>query len=566
MAVGDGRRTVRAVPTVRGARRDGARHQTYELRVRGPAVPPRSLRRDLRTPGGVHRPRRRTCPPPSVGGHASAAPVGHAGATPARRSAPRPRPPAPAASRPVRDRAAIGRQPSQRRSRRRIRDWSSTPPLRGPRAADRSTHGRTHAPDVGEARRSGRARRAGVQRRSRSWSWNGSMSHLRWSRLGGHVELGAELRSVATERQRLVVDFVVHHVNASGATSPKVFKWTTVDLGPDTAMCPHQTARHPAGVDADVPCRLTSRRAPGRRPGRRSSSVRRPPVTSLHGNTVAGMLLFPHDEVTSAIPTARSSSVGSAPLAQRPPRRPTVTAAEEKAQAREVSLRRIARLFAPHRRSARRRHRASSSCRPSSSMASPFLLRAVIDVALPAAGPDAAGLAGRRHGRRRRRDLRARRRPDLDLHRRSASGSCTGCAPTSSRTCSGSRSAFFTRTRTGEVQSRITNDIGGMQSVVTSTATSVASNLTTAVATAVAMVALSLAAHAGLAGRAAAGDLADPPGRPDAPRDHRAQQRELADLNVTVDEAPVDQRRAARPARSAPARRWSSGSPRRRPA
>ena len=43
--------------------------------------------------------------------------------------------------------------------------------------------------------------------------------------------------------------------------------------------------------------------------------------------------------------------------------------------------------------------------------------------------------------------------------------------------------AFFTRTRTGEVQSRITNDIGGMQSVVTSTATSIASNLTTAVAT-----------------------------------------------------------------------------------
>ena len=31
--------------------------------------------------------------------------------------------------------------------------------------------------------------------------------------------------------------------------------------------------------------------------------------------------------------------------------------------------------------------------------------------------------------------------------------------------------AFFTRTRTGEVQSRISNDIGGVQSVVTSTAT-----------------------------------------------------------------------------------------------
>ena len=51
--------------------------------------------------------------------------------------------------------------------------------------------------------------------------------------------------------------------------------------------------------------------------------------------------------------------------------------------------------------------------------------------------------------------------------------------------------AFFTRTRAGEIQSRITNDIGGMQAVVTTTATSIASNLTTAVATAVAMAALS---------------------------------------------------------------------------
>nr|WP_052109371.1 ABC transporter ATP-binding protein [Knoellia sinensis] len=50
---------------------------------------------------------------------------------------------------------------------------------------------------------------------------------------------------------------------------------------------------------------------------------------------------------------------------------------------------------------------------------------------------------------------------------------------------------FFTRTRAGEVQSRLTNDINGMQGVVTTTATSIASNLTTAVATSVAMVALS---------------------------------------------------------------------------
>jgi ATP-binding cassette subfamily B protein len=50
--------------------------------------------------------------------------------------------------------------------------------------------------------------------------------------------------------------------------------------------------------------------------------------------------------------------------------------------------------------------------------------------------------------------------------------------------------AFFTRTRTGEVQSRIANDIGGMQATVTSTATSLVSNLTTVVATIVAMLAL----------------------------------------------------------------------------
>ncbi|MFG1699111.1 ABC transporter ATP-binding protein [Nonomuraea sp. NPDC049309] len=50
--------------------------------------------------------------------------------------------------------------------------------------------------------------------------------------------------------------------------------------------------------------------------------------------------------------------------------------------------------------------------------------------------------------------------------------------------------AFFTRTRTGEVQSRIANDIGGMQAVVTSTAASLVSNLTTVIATVVAMAAL----------------------------------------------------------------------------
>jgi ATP-binding cassette, subfamily B, bacterial len=96
--------------------------------------------------------------------------------------------------------------------------------------------------------------------------------------------------------------------------------------------------------------------------------------------------------------------------------------------------------------------------------------------------------------------------------------------------------AFFTRTRTGEVQSRITNDIGGMQSVVTSTATSIASNLTTAVATAVAMAALSwrlslvslvvmppavyLTRRVAMTRRAITAQ----------------RQREFADLNVTIEE------------------------------
>src|SRR3954452_4011176 len=50
--------------------------------------------------------------------------------------------------------------------------------------------------------------------------------------------------------------------------------------------------------------------------------------------------------------------------------------------------------------------------------------------------------------------------------------------------------AFFNRTRTGEVQARIANDIGGVQSVVTTTATSIVQNVTTVIATVTAMVLL----------------------------------------------------------------------------
>lgn len=51
--------------------------------------------------------------------------------------------------------------------------------------------------------------------------------------------------------------------------------------------------------------------------------------------------------------------------------------------------------------------------------------------------------------------------------------------------------AFFTRTRAGDLQSRLTNDIKGMQSVVTDAATSIVSNITAALGTAIAMAMLS---------------------------------------------------------------------------
>jgi ATP-binding cassette subfamily B protein len=47
---------------------------------------------------------------------------------------------------------------------------------------------------------------------------------------------------------------------------------------------------------------------------------------------------------------------------------------------------------------------------------------------------------------------------------------------------------FFTATRTGEIQSRLANDVGGIQSVVTDTAASITSNVAVAISTMIAMV------------------------------------------------------------------------------
>ncbi len=162
---------------------------------------------------------------------------------------------------------------------------------------------------------------------------------------------------------------------------------------------------------------------------------------------------------------------------------------QDKARAHEVSVRRIARLFTPYRASLAF-VTAIIVAASVVGLASPFLLRAVIDDALPrqdlrlliwlvvgmvAATAVTAGLGviqtwvstkvGQQVMHRLRTDVFAHlQRQSLD---------------------------FFTRTRTGEIQSRITNDIGGMETVVTSTAASIAANLTTVVATVIAMVALS---------------------------------------------------------------------------
>ena len=206
----------------------------------------------------------------------------------------------------------------------------------------------------------------------------------------------------------------------------------------------------------------------------------------------------------------------------------------ERAQARSVPLRRVAALFTEHRWPlvvVLAIIVASSVV----AMASPFLLRAVIDRALPEQDVTlliwlVAGMLGV-----------------------AAVTAVLGVVQTWISTAVGQRvmhtlrsgvfthlqrqsMAFFTRTRTGEVQSRITNDIGGMQAVVTSTATSVASNLTTAVATAVAMAALSwrlslislvVMPPAILLTRTVARMRREITAR---------RQRELADLTVTIDE------------------------------
>jgi ATP-binding cassette subfamily B protein len=182
-------------------------------------------------------------------------------------------------------------------------------------------------------------------------------------------------------------------------------------------------------------------------------------------------------------------SPGRSGEGRRPERRVARGAGGEDPGARHVSLRRIARLFGPYR------VRLGALLAlivftAALEVVSPFLLRGVIDSAIPE--HDVALLSALVGG----------------MIALSVITSVTGVVQTWISNQVGQRVmhdlraavyahlqrmslAFFTRTRTGEVQSRIANDIGGIDDVVTSTATSTFSSMTTVVATVVAMFAMS---------------------------------------------------------------------------
>lgn len=154
-----------------------------------------------------------------------------------------------------------------------------------------------------------------------------------------------------------------------------------------------------------------------------------------------------------------------------------------------VSLRRVARLFTPHKATLA----VVVALIVLSSvvgLAQPFLVRHVIDDALPrqdvrlllllvgamigvAVATAVIGVVQTLLSTSVGQKVMHRLRSDLFAHLQQQS------------------LGFFTRTRGGEVQSRLVNDIGSMQGVVTQTATSIAANLTVVIGTAVAMVALS---------------------------------------------------------------------------
>ena len=239
--------------------------------------------------------------------------------------------------------------------------------------------------------------------------------------------------------------------------------------------------------------------------------------------------------------------------------------AEEKTQARQVSLRRIGRLFTPHR-PALAAVTAIIVVSSIIAMASP-VPAARRDRPAPCRSGDvtAAGLAGRRHGRRRRRDLRPRRRADLDLH----PGRPAGHAPAAHRRLQPpaapvARLLHPHPHRRGAVpdhQRHRRHAVGGhldrhLRRVQPHHRGRHRGRHGRAV----------LAALPGLARGAAAGHLADPPGRPDAPRDHRRSGSANSPTSTSPSRRGSRSAACSWPRPSAPAPRWSTGSPPPRPA
>ncbi|MEU1431446.1 ABC transporter ATP-binding protein [Nocardia sp. NPDC005746] len=157
-------------------------------------------------------------------------------------------------------------------------------------------------------------------------------------------------------------------------------------------------------------------------------------------------------------------------------------------QTSETELRRIVRLFHPYR-GRLALVAALVGLASLAGLASPFLLRGIIDDALPggrtglltllAAGMIAVAALNSVFGVLQT-YISTGVGQDVMHDLRSAVYARLQSMPLS----------FFTATRTGEVQSRIANDIGGMQSTVTSTLTSLVSNFTSVVAAVIAMFAL----------------------------------------------------------------------------
>ncbi len=158
------------------------------------------------------------------------------------------------------------------------------------------------------------------------------------------------------------------------------------------------------------------------------------------------------------------------------------------APAREAELSRVLRLFRPHVRTLAVVGLLIVAS-ALAGVASPFLIREVVDTALPDGDLRllawlAAGLVG---------IVAVSTALDVVqglLTTRVGQSVMHGLRVSLYRHLQRMSLGFFARTRTGEVQSRIANDVGAMQTVVTSTGAELVQNLATVVVTVVAMLAL----------------------------------------------------------------------------